>query len=210
MVVALKRQDPLSSLRCKLGKRFSPFEAPRRWTAELDLAVTLLKSSEADFKFPLVSMSQHPMLDSVLYKSLADSDFLLRETLIEDATSLFCELPNISENIFQPLKQANIGGKNYKDERWEAKQHKFDLDENTAHKASFIEKVNGYRKSFQRVRRDSTLTSITLLSPWDMLPNGKVSSFLLRTMEPCLEMTWALGKRFRAFLQCGFSSNVAM
>ncbi|GAF92050.1 unnamed protein product, partial [marine sediment metagenome] len=38
MVVALKRQDPLSSLRCKIGKRLSPFEAPRHWTGELDFS----------------------------------------------------------------------------------------------------------------------------------------------------------------------------
>jgi len=169
MVVAFKRQDPLNSLRCKLGKRLSPFEAPRNWTAELDLPVTLLKSSEADFKFPVVSLSQHQLLDCVLYKRLVDSDFLLTETLIEDATSLFSELPNISENIFHPLKQANMGGKNYKEKRWEAKQHEFDFDENTEHRPSFIEKVDGYRKSFQRVRHDSTLTSVTRLSPWDML-----------------------------------------
>ena len=133
MVVALKRKDPLSSLRCKLGKRLSPFEGPRYCTAELGLPVTLLKSSEADFKFPVVSMSQHRMLDSVLYKRLADSDFLLPETLIEDSTSLFSEFPNISENVFYPLKQANIGGKNYKEKRWEAKQHEFDFDEKTGH-----------------------------------------------------------------------------
>lgn len=169
MVVALKRQDPLRSLRCKLGKHLSPFEAPRDWTAELELPVTLLKSSEADFKFPLVSMSQHRMLDSVLYKRLVDSEFLLPNTLIEDATSLFSELPSISENIFHPLKQANMGGKNYKEKRWEAKQHEFDFDKNTERRDSFIEKVDGYRKSFRRVRHDSTLTSITLLSPWDML-----------------------------------------
>ncbi|GAG01891.1 unnamed protein product, partial [marine sediment metagenome] len=95
--------------------------------------------------------------------------FLLLETLIEDATSLFSELPNISENIFHPLKQANIGGKNYKEKRCEAKKHEFDFDENTEHRPSFIEKVDGYRKSFQRVRHDSTLTSVTRLSPWDML-----------------------------------------
>lgn len=169
MVVALKRQDPLSNLRCKLGKRVSPFETPRHLTSELDLPVTLLKSSEADFKFPLVSMSQHRMLDSVLYKRLADSDFLLPDTLIEDPTALFSDVPEISENIFHPLKQANIGGKNYKEKQWEAKQHEFDFDEHSEHRPSFVEKVDGYRKSFRRVRRDSTLTSVTRLSPWDML-----------------------------------------
>ena len=169
MVVDAKRKDPLNSLRCKLGKRVSPFETPRYWTGELDLPITLLKSSEADFKFPVVSMSQHRMLESVLYKRLADSDFLLPKAIIEDATSLFSELPNISENIFHPLKQANMGGKNYKEKRWEAKQHEFDFDKNTERRASFIEKVDGYRKSFRRVRRDSTLTSVNRLSPWDML-----------------------------------------
>ncbi|MBL7146484.1 MAG: restriction endonuclease [Phycisphaerae bacterium] len=109
------------------------------------------------------------MINNVLYKRLVDSDFLLPETLTEDATSLFSELPSISENLFHPLKQAGTGGKNYKEKRWEAKQHEFDFDKNTERKASFIEKVDGYRKSFQRVRDDSTLTSVTRLSPWDML-----------------------------------------
>jgi len=168
MVVA-QRQDPLSSLRCKLGKHLSPFEAPRHWTSELDLPVNLLKSSEADLKFPVVSMSQHRMLDRVLYKRLEDSDFMLLDILIEDSTSLFSDLPKISENIFHPLKQANIGGKNYKEKRYEAKQHEFDFDKKTEHRPSFIEKVDGYRKSFKRVRHDSTHTSVTRLSPWDML-----------------------------------------
>ncbi len=169
MVVALTRPDLLSSMRYKLGKRLSPFEAPRHWTSELDIPVTLLKSSEADFKFPVVSTSQYQMLDSVLYKRFTDSDFLLSETMIEDATSLFSEIPNISENIFCPLKQTNMGGKNYKEKRGDVKQHEFDFDENTKHRPIFIEKVDGYRKSFKRVRHDSTHTSVTRLSPWDML-----------------------------------------
>jgi len=167
MVVALKRQDPLSSLRCKLGKRLSPFEAPRHWTAKLDLPVTLLKSSEADLKFPAVSMIQHRMLDSVLYKRLTDSDFLLPETLIEEATSLFSDLPKISENIFHPLKQANIGGKNYEKKQHDAEQLDFGIS--LPPKEDVGERVDGYRKSFKRVRQDSTLTSVTRLSPWDML-----------------------------------------
>ena len=169
MVIAIKRRDPLSSLRCKFGKRVSPFESPQHRTVALDLPVTLLKSSEADFKFPVVSMSQYQMLVSVSYKRLADSDFLLSETVIEDATSLFSEPPNISENIFCPLKQTNMGGKNYKEKRWEAKQHEFYFDEQTEHRPSFIEKVDGYRKSFKRVRHDSTRTSVKRVSPWDML-----------------------------------------
>jgi len=109
------------------------------------------------------------MLDSVLYKRLADSDFLLPDTLIEDPTALFSDVPEISENIFHPLKQANIGGKNYKEKRGEAKEHELDFDGKTEHRRSFIEKVDGYRKSFQRVRHDSTRTSVTRVSPWDML-----------------------------------------
>ena len=133
MAIAIKTRDLSSSLRCKLGKRVSPFEEPRHWTAVLNLPVTLLKSSEADFMFSVVSMSQHRMLDSVSYKKLADSDFLLPETMIDDATSLFSEIPNISENIFCPLKQTNMGGKNYKEKHWKAKQHEFDFDEKTGH-----------------------------------------------------------------------------
>ncbi len=167
MVVALKRQDPLSSLRCRVGKRLAPFEALRHWTVELDLPVTLLKSSEADLKFPAVSMSQHRMLDSVLYKRLTDSDFLLPETLIEEATSLFSDLPNISENIFHPLKQANMGGKNYEKKQHDAEQLDFGIS--LPPKEDVGERVDGYRKSFKRVRQDSTLTSVTRLSPWDML-----------------------------------------
>lgn len=167
MVVAHKRQEPLSSLRCKLGKRLSPFEAPQHWRAELYLPVTFLKSSEADLKFPAVWMSQHRMLDSVLYKRLVDSDFLLAETLIEEVTSLFSDLPNISENIFLPLKQANMGGKNYKNKQNDAKQLDFGFSLPPQEDAS--ERVDGYRKSFKRVRQDSTHTSVTRLSPWDML-----------------------------------------
>jgi SNF2 family DNA or RNA helicase len=170
MVMALKKRDALSGFRCKLGKRVSPFDAPQHWTAELGFPVTLLKSSEADFRFPIVSISQHQMLDSVSYKSLSDSDFLLPETMIDDATSLFSELPNISENIFHPLKKTNMGGKNYKKKRWKTEQQKFDFDENTKHRpTSFIEKVDGYRKSFKRVRHDSIRTSVERVSPWDML-----------------------------------------
>jgi len=167
MVVALKRQDPLSSLRCKLAKRLSPFEAPQHWTPELDLPVALLKSSEADLKFPPVSMSQHRMLESVLYKRLADSDFLLPETLIEEATSLFSDLPNISENIFHPLKQGNMGGKNYEKKQHDAEQLDFGIS--LLPKEDVGERVDGYRKSFKRVRQNSTRTSVTRLSPWDML-----------------------------------------
>jgi len=136
---------------------------------ELNLPVTFLKSSEADLKFHVISINQHQMLDRVLYKRLIDSDILLQECLIEDATFLFSEMLSISENIFYPLKQANIGGKNYGEKHYEIKQHEFDFDENIKHKPTFIEKVDGYRKSFKRVRHDSTRTSVTRLSPWDML-----------------------------------------
>jgi len=138
MAITIKRRDLSSSLRCKLGKRVSPFEVPRHWTAALNLPVTLLKSSEADFKFPVVSMSPQQILDSVSHERLADSDFLLPETMIDDVTSLFSELPNISENIFCPLKQTNMGGKNYKEKLWKAKQNEFGFDKDTEHRPSFI------------------------------------------------------------------------
>lgn len=169
MAIALRRRDPLSSLRCRFGKRVSPLESPQHRTVALDLPVTLLKSSEADFKFPVVSTSQYQMLDSVLYKRFTDSDFLLPDTIIEDATSLFSELPKISENIFYPLKQTNTDGKNYKGKRREGEQHEFDFDGNTEHRPTFIDKVDGYRKSFKRVRDGSTRTSVNKVSRWDML-----------------------------------------
>jgi SNF2 family DNA or RNA helicase len=167
MVVSLKGQDPLDSLRCRLGKRLSSFAVPRHWTIELDLPVTVLKSSEADLIFPAVSLIQHRMLDSVLYKRLSDSDFLLPDTLIEDAMALFSDLPKISENIFHPLRKFNIGGKNYEKKQHDGEQ--LDFGFSPPPKDDVGERVDGYRKSFKRVRRDSTLTSVTRLSPWDML-----------------------------------------
>jgi len=96
MGIPLKRRDPSISLRCKLGKRFSRFEVPRHWMAELGLPITLLKSSEADLRFPELTLTQHKVLDSIVYNTLSESDYLLPETLTEDATKLFSELPKIS------------------------------------------------------------------------------------------------------------------
>ena len=167
MGVATRRQYPLSSLRCRLGGRLSPLEKPQYWTAELELPVNLLKSSEADLKFPPVSMSQHQMLDRVTYGRLAASDVLLPETLIEDATAVFSELPLISDNMFQPLGHANTGGKNYKKKQRDAEQ--LDFGSSLLPKEDVGERVDGYRKSFKRVRCDSTRTLVTRLTPWDML-----------------------------------------
>jgi SNF2 family DNA or RNA helicase len=168
MGFALKKRDPISKSRCKLGKYLSRIATLRHWSAKLDIPVTLLRSSETDLWFPEVSLSQHRMLESVLYKSLLDSDIFLPDTLIEDATSLFYELPDVSENLFKVLKQINVGGKNYKEEHW-AKQREFDFDKDRTNMRTFIDKTDGYRKSFKRVKRNSTLTSVTRLSPWDML-----------------------------------------
>ncbi len=167
MVIPPRRQDPLSNLRCKLGKRVCPFEPPRHWMAELALPVTLLKSSEADFEFPALSIVTNRMLDSVSYQRFADSDVLLPRTLIEDVTSLFSELPKISENLFHPLGQGNTGGKNYERQPHDGKQLDFGFSARSEDDVG--ERVEGYRKSFKRVRHDSTRTSVTRLSPWDML-----------------------------------------
>jgi SNF2 family DNA or RNA helicase len=170
MVIALKRRDPSSSLRCKLGKRLSRFELPRHGRVRLDLKVTLLKSSEADLRFPELTLSQQQVLDSIRHEALEESYCLLLEALItEDMTALFSELAEISGNIFHSIKKPNIGGKNYKKKEYKAEQHEFDFGETAQAEPSFIEKVDGYRKSFRRVKHDSTRTSVTRLSPWDML-----------------------------------------
>jgi len=167
MMITLKRQDPLNDLWCKLSKHVCPFEAPQHRMAELTLPVTLLKSSEADFEFPSLSIVTNRMLDRVAYQRFADSDVLLAQPLIEDVTSLFSELPEISENLFHPLGQANTGGKNYEKQARDANQ--LDLAFSVQPKDEVGERVEGYRKSFKRVRHDSTRTSVTRLSPWDIL-----------------------------------------
>ena len=167
MAITPKRRNPLGNLRRKLGNRVCPFEAPGHWMVVLTLRVTLLKASDAHFEFPPPSIATDRMLNGVSCKRFADSEILLPKTLIEDVTSLFSELPDISKNLFHPLGQANTGGKNYEKQPHAGRQLGFDFAARPKDDAG--ERVEGYRKSFKRVRHDSTRTSVTRLSSWDML-----------------------------------------
>ena len=143
--------------RYKLGKKLSRIPVPPLDTVSLRFAVSVLTTNPIEYAFPVGGVLSQDLLSEERTFYLQADDLLLApeskhalarllvpEATLE-ATSLFEQLPAVSENLFKPLAKQRTDGKHFKKDGQGGQQSLF-ADFGLETKKS--EKVDGYRKSF--------------------------------------------------------------
>jgi len=146
-----------------MGKRLAGFDEPDIHRVKTEIRATCLKASTTDLLFPRVALDGFPVLGNVSTGVLPPSDFVLEQARTQDATNLFSKCPRISQNLFVPLIHGDMGGKQYRENEGEP-----DFGER-AEQQPTTERVDGYRKAFQRVQNNRTSATVKQPSFWDML-----------------------------------------
>ena len=164
--------------RYKLGKRLSRIAEPPLDTVSLRFTVSVLTTNPVEYTFSDSRvLSQALLSEERTFYLQADDIFLapkskhalarllLPEDTIE-ATSLFEQLPTVSENLFKPLGKQRTDGKHFKKDGNGGQQSLF-ADFGLETKKS--DKVDGYRKSFSERKTDRNHTSRKGIDLWDLL-----------------------------------------
>lgn len=97
--------------------------------------------------------------------SPTSEEFLFTDSATIDASFAFEEFPSVSDNLFQPLRKQQVGGKNYRQNELLDKKQLFSDSDTEIQKYS---KVDGYRKSFTEIKNRNS-TSHKGVDPWDLL-----------------------------------------
>lgn len=163
--------------RYRLGKKLSPIKEPPVEEISLKLVVFILKTNPIEYQFSKSGVIIQALLSEERTFYLHAERFLFAiETKVElaplllpeetiQATSVFEELPAISENLFCPLGKNSIDGKHFK-KNGPGQQSLFAECELGTKKT---EKVNGYRKSFSEYKPNRDHTIRKGIDIWDLL-----------------------------------------
>jgi SNF2 family DNA or RNA helicase len=164
--------------RYKLGKKLSRIAEPPLDTVSLRFAVSVLTTNPVEYSFPDSGAFSQDLLSKERMFYLQTGDLLLtpdsKHALVRllvpeatlDATSLFEQLPTVSENLFKPLGKQRTDGKNFKKDGQGGQP---DLFAEFGLETRKSDRVDGYRKSFSERKTDRNHTSRKGIDLWDLL-----------------------------------------